>query len=227
MNRNVINWECFNGQDALNALYDTGGRAVGVSDDELRKYSKIIRKKEKIKFKIQNIYPLAALMKEAEEGNVKKGDHLVILNDGRIGIDVEVVTKDSLKIPYEEFLEVLDEWLVQFSDPIEEIREAADNAFKKGYVLCAFDGREMVGITVLSKTSWKTFFPHYHLSYIATKQDKRGLGIATQLMQKSVELTKGSLSLHVETDNKRAIKLYEKMGLSRKYYRMLYKGPEG
>ncbi|MFO8050417.1 MAG: pyridoxal-phosphate dependent enzyme [Thermoplasmatota archaeon] len=226
-NRNVANWECFNGQDALNAIYDTNGKVVGISDEDLRSYAKRLRKLEKVKFKTQNIYPLAAFMKEAEEGNVKKGEHMIILNDGRIGIDVEVVTKDTLNISYSEFLTVLDKWLVQFSDPIEEIREATDNAFEKGYVLCAFDGKELVGITVLSRTSWETFFPHYHLSYIATKQDKRGLGIATQLMQRSVELTKGSLSLHVETDNKRAIKLYEKMGLRRKYYRMIYQGPEG
>jgi threonine synthase len=110
---------------------------------------------------------------------------------------------------------------------VEEILEATDNAFERGFVVGAYDRGNLVGIAVISNSKWETFFPHYHLSYIATKKDLRGMGIATQLIQKAIELSKGSLSLHVETDNKRAIKLYEKMGLKRKYYRMLYKGPEG
>ncbi|MFW3147106.1 MAG: pyridoxal-phosphate dependent enzyme [Thermoplasmatota archaeon] len=226
-NRNAVNWECFNGQDALNAIYDTSGKAVGIPDWDLKEFSRKIRKLERIKFTTQNIFPLVALMRDAEEGRLDKGVHVAILNDGKIGIEVEKVTKDNLNVPYEEFLDILDEWLVQFTDPKEEIREATDNAFEKGHVICAFDQGQMVGIVVLSRSSWETFFPHYHLSYIATKKNSRGLGIATQLIDKAIELSKGSLSLHVETDNKRAIKLYEKMGLKRKYYRMLYQGPEG
>jgi threonine synthase len=51
------------------------------------------------------------------------------------------------------------------------------------------------------------------------------MGIATLLLQKAIEVTEGNFSLHVEVENKRAIKLYEKMGLKKKYYRMLYHGP--
>jgi len=35
-------------------------------------------------------------------------------------------------------------------------------------------------------------------------------------------LSKGDLSLHVGIDNKRAIKIYEKMGFRKKYFRMMY-----
>jgi threonine synthase len=151
----------------------------------------------------------------------------VILNDGKVNIELKILRKNSLDIPYGDFLKILDTWLVQFTDPVEEIREATDNAFDKGYVIGAFNRGQMVGVAVVSNSKWETFFPSYHLSYIATKKDLRGMGIATLLIQKAIELSNGSLSLHVETDNKRAIKLYEKMGLRRKYYRMLYKGPEG
>jgi threonine synthase len=68
------------------------------------------------------------------------------------------------------------------------------------------------------------FFPKYHLSYIATKSNIRGIGIATQLIKKVIDLTGGNFSLHVEIDNKRAIRVYEKMGLKKTYYRMFYKG---
>jgi len=226
-NRNVVNWECFNGQDALNTIYDTHGRAIGVSDRDLKEIARDFRKLEKIRFTVPNFYPMAAFIREAREGSMEKGTHVIILNDGKVDIELKLVKKENLDVPYDEFLKVLDNWLVQFSDPMEEIKEATDNAFEKGFVICAFDRGDLVGITVLSRSNWKNFFPHYHLSYIATKKDLRGMGIATQLMQKAVELSGGSLSLHVETDNKRAIKLYEKMGLKRKYYRMLYTGPEG
>jgi threonine synthase len=91
-------------------------------------------------------------------------------------------------------------------------------------VLGAYSRGHLAGIAIVSKTRFKTFFPKYHLSYIATKKNIRGRGIATQLLQKVIELTKGDLSLHAETDNKRAIQLYEKMGFRKKYYRMLYEG---
>ena len=90
----------------------------------------------------------------------------------------------------------------------------------------AFDHETLVGITILSKLPFETFFPKFHLSYIATKKNVKGRGIATQLLKKAIEITKGDLSLHVETNNKRAIKLYEKMGLRKKYYRMHYVGEE-
>lgn len=225
-NRTTLNWECFNGQDALNAIFDTGGGAVGVTDEELMESAALFRKKEKLKFSTPHSYPIAAFRKAVEDGEIKDGIHVLILNDGRVDIDIREMRKKDLDISYDSFLSRLDEWLIDFSDPKEEIMEATDNAFKKGHVLCAFKGHTMVGIAVLSRTNWEVFFPHYHLSYIATRKGQKGMGIATQLMQKAIEISKGSLSLHVETDNKRAIKLYEKMGMKRKYYRMLYLGGE-
>lgn len=226
-NRNVINWACFNGQDALNAIFDTGSKAIGVSDDELKEQFKWFKKVErKVKTTLHSFYPLAAFIMEARNGSISMGNHVIILNDGKVNIEMKKLSKSNLDMPYDEFLNVLDTWLVQFSDPVEEIKEATDNAFKEGFVVGAYDRGQMVGIAVISSSKWETFFPQYHLSYIATKKDLRGMGIATQLIQKAIELSKGSLSLHVETDNKRAIKLYEKMGLKRKYYRMLYQGGE-
>jgi threonine synthase len=226
-NRNVVNWECFNGQDALNAIYDTGSRAIGISDDDLKELSIWFKHIErKIKYTDPNFYPMGAFIKEAKEGRLEKGVHIIIMNDGKINVELRKLTKQNLDMSYDEFLKLLDTWLVQFSDPVEEIREAADNAFNAGYVIGAYDRGRLVGVMVMSNSKWKTFFPQYHLSYIATKKDLRGMGIATLLIQKAIELSKGSLSLHVETDNKRAINLYEKMGLKRKYYRMVYQGEE-
>jgi threonine synthase len=223
-NRNLINWKCFNGQDALNAIYDTDGNAIGISDEELIGYAKRFRKLENIKFSVNNAFPVAAFFKMAEKGQIKNGIHVLILNDAKIDLNIEIIDKEDLTISYGGFLKKLDEWLIQFTDPMEEIEEAVENAFKEGYVICAFQEGGIVGITIISRTRFKKFFPKYHLSYIATKRDIKGKGIATQLLQKSIEVTGGDLSLHVDVENKRAIKLYEKMGLRKKYYRMFYKG---
>ncbi len=223
-NRNVINMQSFNGQDALNALADSLGRAVGVTDEELIESHKRFRELEDIKLGVQNTFPIAAFIKEVEGGRIKDGKHVIVLNDGRVNIDIRKINKSDLDVSYDKFLKILDDWLIMFSDPSEEIKEAVDDAFSNGFVICAYQGNTVVGICILSTSKYDAFFPKYHLSYIATKKDIKGRGIATMLMQKAIELTEGDFSLHVEIDNKRAIKLYEKMGLSKRYYRMFYTG---
>jgi len=226
LSRRMINPNCLNGQDALNAIHDTYGGATGVKDEEIRKYTEKFKKLERIKLTLHNSFPIAGFIKLAKKGKIKNGNHVIILDDGSIELDVRTLEKDDLKMSYKEFLGNLDEWLLEFSDPMEEIREAVENAFEEGHVIGAFDHKTIVGIAILSKLPFKTFFPKYHLSYIATKKNVKGRGIATQLLGKAIEVSKGSLSLHVEIDNKRAIKLYEKMGLRKKYYRMQYVGEE-
>ena len=223
-NRNLINWKCFNGQDALNAIYDTNGAAIGISDDELIEYSKRFKKIEKLKFSINNSFPVATLFKLVENEQIKNGMHVLILNDAKVDLNIKIIDKDDLAISYDKFLNKLNEWLIQFTDPMDEIKEAVENAFDNGYVICAFLSGAIVGIVIISRTRFERFFPKYHLSYIATKLDIKGKGIATQLLEKAIEVTGGDLSLHVEIDNKRAIKLYEKMGIKKKYYRMFYQG---
>ncbi|MDD2574792.1 MAG: GNAT family N-acetyltransferase [Bacillota bacterium] len=65
------------------------------------------------------------------------------------------------------------------------------------------------------------WFP-YHLAYICTKEGNKGRGIATELINEMIVLTKGKLSLHVDLDNRRAKKLYNKLGFKTSYYRMVY-----
>ena len=47
---------------------------------------------------------------------------------------------------------------------------------------------------------------------------------ATLLIERAAELTNGNMSLHVERDNDKAIRLYQKMGFDIKYHRMQYRG---
>jgi threonine synthase len=40
-------------------------------------------------------------------------------------------------------------------------------------------------------------------------------------MEEVRQMTNGNFSLHVDIENKKAIKLYEKMGLKKSYFRMI------
>ncbi len=222
----TVNWYCQNGQNALNALYDTYGKALGVTDEELVEYTKQFKTIEKIKFTRQNGYAIAGFMKAAENNLLPAGNHVIILDDGKIHLDIQILKKRDLNISYKKFLERLDEWLVEFTDPMDELKEAVENAFTDGYVLGAYDRGVLVGIAILSRSNFDTFFPKYHLSYIATKKTAKGKGIASELLRTAIQVSNGELSLHVETNNKKAIRLYEKMGLRKKYYRMIYAGAE-
>ncbi|WP_455392822.1 pyridoxal-phosphate dependent enzyme [[Eubacterium] cellulosolvens] len=223
-NRHLVNWKCFNGQDALNAIHDTNGWAIGITDEELLTYYQRFKTIEKIKITRANSYSIAAVFKAVSANDIADGTHIIILPDGKVDLDIRVMNKTDLRISYNEFLTKLDTWLIQYTDPREEIEEAVKDAFENGFVVCAYDRGVLVGIVIISTSKYDVFFPKYHLSYIATKSNIRGMGIATQLIQKVIELTEGNFSLHVEIDNKKAIRLYEKMGLKRKYYRMFYKG---
>jgi threonine synthase len=226
LSKHMVNWNCLNGQDALNAIHDTYGGAIAVTDEELIEGYKKIKKAHNLHLNEANSYPVAGFIKAVKQGKIKNGNHILLLDDGNIDLDLRILEKKDLNTTYETFLDKLDEWLLEFSDPVDEMKDAVENAFEKGYVLGAFDHETLVGIAILSRSGFDTFFPKYHLSYIATKKSVKGRGIATQLLQESIEVTKGDLSLHVETNNKRAIKLYEKMGLRKKYYRMIYSGGE-
>lgn len=220
---NVSNRICYSGQDALNAIYDSGGMAIGVNDVDLKKAHSLFRSLEEVRLGLASAYPVAAFMKAAEQGLVKGKKHVLVLDDGKLGVEIRHLEKKDLAGGFDSFIDDLNDWLVQFSDPRDEILEAIENAFDKGFVLSARHRGERVGIAVISRPGFDLFFPKYHLSYIATRKTAKGMGIATQLMEKAIDMADGDLSLHVDTDNKRAIKLYEKMGFERKYYRMLYR----
>ena len=166
-------------------------------------------------------------MKKAKEGDIKNGVHVIVLDEGKVDIDIRQETSDTLLLTKKELIEALDEWLMEYSDPHNEIEEALDLALKDGFLICAYMSGELVGVTIVIPFGFKNFATKYHLAYIATGKNIKGRGIATNMIQKAVNLSLGNLSLHVETDNKRAIKVYEKMGFKKPYYRMMHVGTEG
>jgi threonine synthase len=224
----LVNASGVMGQQGIDALYDTGGRAYGIHARELRELARLARSLDGVSMSADSAAALGALVRAHEEGLLKDGgSHVVVLSTGRTDLTIQEIGRRDLEGKLDRTIELLDGWLNAFSDPKEEIREALENALDKGHVLGAFlDGR-LVGICALSRMELDTFFPRFHLSYIAADDRYEGRGVATMLIQRAIEVSGGRLSLHVETDNKKAVSLYRKMGFDTKYYRMLYRGGPG
>lgn len=208
-------------ENVLDAVIDTDGTIIGVEEDELVSFVKYFKTFENIKLSIENAYALAGFIKKAKKGELKYGNHVILLNDGHIDLEIKTV-KEFGGIATIKLIELLDTWLMEYTDPLQEIREAVNNAIKDGHILLAVLNNRIVGLSVIINTGFKTFIPTYHLAYIATDKNVKGRGVATQLLQKATDLTEGNISLHVERENKNAIKLYEKMGFKKSYLRMIH-----
>ncbi|KAB3531069.1 pyridoxal-phosphate dependent enzyme [Alkaliphilus serpentinus] len=222
-NRHLLNFNSSIAQDALDSIYDANGKIIGISEEELIAYTNKFKKLENIKFSIENGYAIAGFMKSAEKGLLSNGTHVIVLNDGRIDLDVRKVERNEVDLSTDEIVDLLDHWLMEYTDPKYEIKDALQSAFEDGFVLMSYYNNELAGMTVVVNTGFDNFIPTYHLAYIATKRTIKGRGIATQLLNKAIELSNGNISLHVERDNNRAIKLYEKMGFEKSYLRMIHR----
>ncbi|MFD3158034.1 pyridoxal-phosphate dependent enzyme [Haloimpatiens sp. FM7330] len=220
-NKNVIISQTKMLKNSLDAIYDTGGCVTGISDEELETYVNKAKELEKIKMTVRNGYALAGFIQQAKAGNLTNGNHVIILNDGKINVNVEEIKKDDIDV--DTIVDMLSSWLMEYTDPKKEIKDAVENAFENGHILVATHNNDITGISVIVNLGFKDFIPTYHLGYIATKKGINGKGIATQLLSRAIEITNGNISLHVDRDNKRAIKVYEKMGFHQCYIRMIHK----
>ncbi len=220
INEPLVNWDCLDGRAALEAVQASQGRAYGHSDEELMHLHDLL---EQSGFNAHpaSLAAVAALQQAVEDGQLEADACMVaILTSGRANIQVE-----SIDTVPKDFHKTLKQWLGRFGDPMVEMKEAVGAAAESGHILQAIDGDNVVGYCVLTPMELSTFFPHLHLSYIAVAPEGRGRGIGTLLMEEAIRVADGDLSLHVETDNEAAIKLYEKFGFDKKYYRMLYRVP--
>lgn len=114
--------------------------------------------------------------------------------------------------------------LEEYGDHQEDILKALEyalstNPAQGGFILQAEKKGQTVGAVVINDTGMEGYIPEHILVYIAVHNGKRGEGIGRMLMQKAIDLTEGSIALHVEPDNPARI-LYEKLGFTNKYLEM-------
>jgi threonine synthase len=223
VNEPLVNWDALDGTAALTAVRDSRGAAYGFDDATLMEYHDLLLK-DGYDAHPASLAAVAALAVAADEGLIDKDQPVIaVLTSGRSTIHVETISQPEPDIDH--MVQELKEWLGRFDDPTEEVIEAVQRAFDNGHVLVARDANGRLGYVTLTPMDFESFFPKYHLSYIAVDPRARGRGVGTLLMEEAIRITKGNVSLHVETDNTPAIKLYEKFGFHAKYYRMIYDGP--
>lgn len=127
----------------------------------------------------------------------------------------------------EKIVNFLFEHLDEYGDPKKDIRNSLDFAVHDvipslgGFVLLLKEKGEILGATIVNKTGMSGYIPENILVYIAVDGKKRGQGIGKKIMNKALEMTEGSVALHVEPDNP-AKYLYEKTGFTSKYLEMRY-----
>ena len=219
--RNLFTGEGVLLEDTLKAIRDTEGKIISVDEALLKESVQVLKKQESILLSTEEGYAFAGFYKLAKEGKIKKGKHVIVLNDGKSDLELYRVTNFE-KYSKEKISNWIKEWLQDYSDPIEETEDAVASAIKTGYILLALRNDQPQGVCVVVNLGFKEFIPTYHLGYIGTKEGNKGRGIASELINQMIELTQGKLSLHVDLENKRARTLYEKLGFKTSYYRMIY-----
>ena len=117
--------------------------------------------------------------------------------------------------------------LEQYGDEKSDIEKAIKYSLKEipsfgGFIIKAFDKEKLVGIVVINKTGMSGYIPENILVYIAVDNSQRGKGYGKYLMNKAIELSEGSIALHVEKDNPARF-LYEKVGFTNPYLEMRLK----
>lgn len=221
VNEPLVNWDALDGTACLTAVLDSRGAAYGFEDQELMDLHQALLE-DGIDAHPASLAAVAALARARTDGHIDADDRVVaIMTSGRAQVHVEQISQPD-DMPA--FIARLKEYLGRFDDPVNEMMEAVTVAFDHGIVLEARDNEGVLGYTVLTPMELSQFFPRYHLSYICVNKRARGRGVGTILLEEALRATEGDLSLHVETDNENAIRLYEKFGFTKKYYRMLYKG---
>lgn len=104
------------------------------------------------------------------------------------------------------------------------IKEAVDYAVKEipsfgGFVITAKEADKMVGAIVVNKTGLNGGNPKHRVVYLAIHPDQRQGKIGAELIQKSIQLAKGDISLRVSYESD-SIELYRTLGFETKYVEM-------
>ncbi|OGK10923.1 MAG: hypothetical protein A2W80_06080 [Candidatus Riflebacteria bacterium GWC2_50_8] len=221
MSKNTIEYNIIDPQNVLNAVYDSGGAFIPVTTGEIRDMIALTRSREDLKVAFRGAASLAACAAARRHGIVEAGESsVVILEEGKNELNIRQLAEEDLE-NIEQLADYVDRYLGKYGDDRQSVLEAIRVAFAGGFVLGAYISGEMKGLAVVIKLPVAVVMPQYHLVYIGADIRAGSRGIGTRLMETVRKLTDGNFSLHVDVENKKAIRLYEKMGLKKAYYRMI------
>lgn len=83
INEPLINWHSFDGEEALSALYQSGGLAYNISDERMRKMTTYLNDRESLRVLPASTAGLISLLKMHEEGILPEGTHVAVLTAKR------------------------------------------------------------------------------------------------------------------------------------------------
>ncbi|NCA84604.1 MAG: N-acetyltransferase [Clostridia bacterium] len=126
----------------------------------------------------------------------------------------------------QELVDFLYEHLDEYGDKKEHIASCIDyamntNPMAGGFIVEMLDNEKIVGALVMNKTGMSGYIPENILVYIAVNSDYRGKGVGRKIMERSMQLAKGDVALHVEQNNP-ANFLYKNMGFVNPYLEMRF-----
>ncbi len=132
-----------------------------------------------------------------------------------------VTTKEK-----QDLVDFLYEHLDEYGDKKVDIARCIDyamnpNPLAGGFIVEMLHNDKIVGALVMNKTGMSGYIPENILVYIAVNSAYRGQGIGRKIMERSMQLAKGDVALHVEKDNP-ANFLYKKMGFVNPYLEMRF-----
>lgn len=79
VNEPLVNWHAFDGQRALDAIYDSNGFAAYATDTDMRRLTALTRSLEGISVMTASTAALVGLEKGAKDGLLKEGLHVAVL----------------------------------------------------------------------------------------------------------------------------------------------------
>ncbi len=222
ISRNTIEYNIIEPQTVLNAVYDSGGKVISVDNAEITDIITRVKQTENLKVLFRGAAALAACKKcSASEPLAENSKTVVILEEGKNELNVKQLFSDDFD-SIDQLADLVMKYLGQYGDGKQGSIEAIKCALEDGgFVLGAYISGKLKGLAVVIKMPVSVVMPQYHLVYIGADITAGSRGIGTRLMEEVRRMTEGNFSLHVDIENKKAIKLYEKMGLKKAYFRMI------
>lgn len=137
-------------------------------------------------------------------------------------VQINAATGDHSEFSRREIADFLATHLEQYGDKVDDILRCIGyvmDPHRGGNILIGLENQKIAGITILNNTGMSGYIPENILVYIAVDSAHRGKGYGKSLMEKAIEMTGGSIALHVEPENP-AVFLYRKLGFTSKYLEM-------
>lgn len=222
ISKNTIEYNIIDPQTVLNAVYDSGGTIIPVNHDEISAMTARVKQNENLKVFFRGAAALSACHKFNATCRPQDAEiSVAVLEEGKNELSIKQLFADDFA-SIDDLAELTMKYLGPYGDNLHDTTEAIKCAFaNEGLVLGAYISGKLKGLAVVIRMPVKSVLPEFHLVYIGADISAGSRGIGTRLMEEVRRMTDGRFSLHVDVENKKAIKLYEKMGLKKAYFRMI------